>query len=157
MMKSSGLSTEPWWTPTFTSNSSLYPSPTWTWLRALAYILCTSCTIHFSTPSFSAPTRWPSEALGQTPSPGLQKPCRVSCWHVESLVAVQKFSVIHFCQVASTYSLDMFSISYPCWLVFIVCLFVLRFYGPVNSMGSCRARSVYLTTRLLGRLSPLSG
>ena len=34
-------------------------------------------------------------------------------------------------------------------------LFVL--YGPVNPMGSCRARSVYLTTRLLGRLSPLSG
>ena len=25
-----------------------------------------------------------------------------------------------------------------------VCLFVLRFYGPVNPMGSCRARSVYL-------------
>ena len=25
--------------------------------------------------------------------------------------------------------------------------FVLRFYGPVNPMGSCRARSVYLTTR----------
>ena len=37
------------------------------------------------------------------------------------------------------------------------CLFVLRFYGPVNPMGSCRARSVYLTTRLLGRLSPPSG
>ena len=36
-------------------------------------------------------------------------------------------------------------------------LFVLRFYGPVNPTGSCRARSVYLTTRLLGRLSPLSG
>ena len=41
--------------------------------------------------------------------------------------------------------------------LFRVCLFVLRFYGPVNPMGSCRARSVYLTTRLLGRLSPLSG
>ena len=38
-----------------------------------------------------------------------------------------------------------------------VCLFVLRFYGPVNLMMSCQARSVYLTTRLLGRLSPLSG
>ena len=38
-----------------------------------------------------------------------------------------------------------------------VCLFVLRFYGPISPMGSCRARSVYLTTRLLGRLSPLSG
>ena len=37
------------------------------------------------------------------------------------------------------------------------CLVVLRFYGPVNPLGSCRARSVYLTTRLLGRLSPLSG
>ena len=36
-------------------------------------------------------------------------------------------------------------------------LFVLRFYGPVNPMVSCRARSLYLTTRLLGRLSPLSG
>ena len=36
-------------------------------------------------------------------------------------------------------------------------LFVLRFYGSVNPMGSCRARSVYLTTRLLGRLSSLSG
>ena len=35
-------------------------------------------------------------------------------------------------------------------------LFVLRFYGPVNPMGSCQARSVYLTTCLLGRLSPLS-
>ena len=36
-------------------------------------------------------------------------------------------------------------------------LFVLRFYGPVNPMKSCRARSVYLATRLLGRRSPLSG
>ena len=39
----------------------------------------------------------------------------------------------------------------------LLILFVLRFYGPVNPMGSCRARSVYLTTRLLGKLSPLSG
>ena len=36
-------------------------------------------------------------------------------------------------------------------------LFVLRFYGPVNPMESCRERSVCLTARLLGRLSPLSG
>ena len=39
----------------------------------------------------------------------------------------------------------------------IVCLFVLKFYGPVNPIGSCQAWSVYLTTRLLGRLSPLNG
>ena len=36
-----------------------------------------------------------------------------------------------------------------------VCLFLLRFYGQVNPMVSCRARSVYLTTLLLGRLIPL--
>ena len=34
---------------------------------------------------------------------------------------------------------------------------MLRFYGPVNQIGSCRAWSVYLTTLLLDRLSPLSG
>ena len=33
-----------------------------------------------------------------------------------------------------------------CLYVSYVCLFVLRFYGPVNPMGSCRAGSVYLTT-----------
>ena len=33
---------------------------------------------------------------------------------------------------------------------------MLRFYGPVNPVGSCRGRSVYLTTLVLGRLSPLS-
>ena len=33
---------------------------------------------------------------------------------------------------------------------------VLRFYGPVNRMGSCWAPSVYLSTLLLGRLSPPS-
>ena len=26
------------------------------------------------------------------------------------------------------------------------CLFVVRFYGPINPMGSCRVQSVYLTT-----------
>ena len=35
--------------------------------------------------------------------------------------------------------------------------FLLKFNGPVNPIGSCRAWSLYLTTRLLGRLSPLSG
>ena len=29
---------------------------------------------------------------------------------------------------------------------FNVCLFVLRFYGPVNPMGSCPVQSVYLAT-----------
>ena len=36
-------------------------------------------------------------------------------------------------------------------------LFVLRFYGPVNPMGSCQAWSVNLSSLLLGRFSPLSG
>ena len=54
------------------------------------------------------------------------------------------------CDISKVYLLITFFIFEPC-------LFVLRFYGPVNPMGSCRARSVYLITRLLGRLSPLSG
>ena len=52
MMKSSRLSTQPWWTLTFTLNSSLYSSPTRTWVGTLAYIPCTTRTIHSSTPSF---------------------------------------------------------------------------------------------------------
>ena len=39
------------------------------------------------------------------------------------------------------------------WTLIVWRVFVLKFYGPVNPMGSCRARSVYLTTRLLGRQS----
>ena len=35
-------------------------------------------------------------------------------------------------------------------------LFVLRFYGQVNPLRSCRAQSVYLITLLLCRFSPLS-
>ena len=47
---------------------------------------------------------------------------------------------------------------FSCFLLDLeVCLFVLRFYSPVNPLGSCRERSVYLTTHLLGKLSPLSG
>ena len=42
------------------------------------------------------------------------------------------------------------------WHFLGICLFVLRFYGPVNPMGSCQEQSVYLITHLLGRLSPLS-
>ena len=44
----------------------------------------------------------------------------------------------------------------PCHLSRFESLFVLRFYGTVNPMGSCRTRSVYLSTLSLGRLSPPS-
>ena len=36
-------------------------------------------------------------------------------------------------------------------------VFVMRFYGLIYPMGSCRARSGYLTTLLLDRLGSLSG
>ena len=42
------------------------------------------------------------------------------------------------------------------WDTVFVCLFVLRTYSSVNPVGSCQAWTVYLTTLLLGRLSPLS-
>ena len=52
MIKSRGLRTEPWWTPTPTSNSSLYSEPTLIRLRVLLYIACTRRTVHSSTPTF---------------------------------------------------------------------------------------------------------
>ena len=51
MIKSSGLRTEPWWTPTPTPNSSLYPSPTLTLLLTSLYIDWTRRTNHSSIPS----------------------------------------------------------------------------------------------------------
>ena len=49
--------------------------------------------------------------------------------------------------------ISLFSRSFK---IFNVILFVLRFYRPLNPIGSCLVWSVYLTTLLLGRLSPLS-
>ena len=43
------------------------------------------------------------------------------------------------------------------FLLFFLFCFVLRFYGPVNPMGSCLAWSVYLNTLLLDRFIPLIG
>ena len=94
----------------------------------------------------------------------MQADLNLRCAHMfegtfPDVVAQQLFSykiTIHLC--------DGYFSTVPCELLYLfdfyfnlVCLFVLRFYGPVNPMGSCRARSVYLTTRLLDRLSPLSG
>ena len=47
-----------------------------------------------------------------------------------------------FCTVF--YTIHDGAIGYLC----LRCLFVLRFYDPVNPMGSCRARSDYTTTLL---------
>ena len=44
---------------------------------------------------------------------------------------------------------------YATLYIYLNWLFVLRFDSPVNSIGSCRAQPVYLTTLFLGRLSPL--
>ena len=56
-------------------------------------------------------------------------------------VLIVLFACCHFVWIRGSNALIMF-----------VCVEVLRSSQP---MGSCRARSVYLTTRLLGRLSPL--
>ena len=47
---------------------------------------------------------------------------------------------------------DMYLESLHCKFL---CLFVLRFYGPVNPIGLCRAQSVCRTTLELGRLTPV--
>ena len=79
MMESKGLSMDPWYTPTFTSNSWLKPSPTRTQLRKLAYIPWTNSTIHSSTPGFLRAHQKPSKGHGQMFSLGPRKPYKASC------------------------------------------------------------------------------
>ena len=62
----------------------------------------------------------------------------------------------HWQKVASDLGLHCLLRPVSIFRLITVCLFVLKFYRPVNPMGSCRAWSVYLTMHLLGRLSPLS-
>ena len=71
---------------------------------------------------------------------------------VKSVIRVQLVLLV---RLRSQPVLHMSSVLFFIVLTVVVCLFVLRFYGPVNPMESCRARSVYLTTHLLRRLSPL--
>ena len=62
--------------------------------------------------------------------------------------------MILLCFVFFVFFLTFFIKPYVVSTALFVCVEV---YGPVNPMGSCQGRSVYLTTLLLGRLSPLSG
>ena len=97
-MKSSGLSTEPWWTPAFTSNCTHYQHG-----HGSAHWHTSPAPVAQFTPThqvFSAPTRWPSEALNQRPSPCLWKPCRVSCWQLDASLAAawqQRFRLLCLC------------------------------------------------------------
>ena len=64
-----------------------------------------------------------------------------------------------FCDVLQPISgslkgLCSMTLAFPGYL--LISLFVLRFYDPVNPVGSCWAWSVYLNTLLLGRHSPLT-
>ena len=52
MMDSRGLSTEPWWTPTWTLNTPLYELFILTGLLAFWYIIWTTRTIHSDMPTF---------------------------------------------------------------------------------------------------------
>ena len=72
----------------------------------------------------------------------------IKCMCKKELISTNAFEMVkhHIFDVTFTF--------YMYLQCLIVCSFVLRFWGPVNPMGSCRARSVYLTTLLLGRLSP---
>ena len=84
----------------FNSNSSLYLLPTWTWHTSTGSIKSTP--LH---QAFSAPTRWPSQALNQTPSPGLWKLCRVSCWKLDTSFAAawqQRLCLLCLCHWESS-------------------------------------------------------
>ena len=77
MMKSSGLRTQPCWTPTPTPNASLYPSATLTLLLTSLYMDWTRRTSHSSIPSLRIAHQMTSRGML---SPGRQRPCRAACW-----------------------------------------------------------------------------
>ena len=79
MMKIIGLSTQPWWTPTFASYHCTHHQQG----HGSGHLHTSPRPVVQSTPPhqvFSAPTRWPSKAPNQKPSLSLRKPCRVCCW-----------------------------------------------------------------------------
>ena len=69
---------------------------------------------------------------------------KLKCMQVPSITAVGHTATE---KLTKTENLTKF-----CLFVLRFCLFVLKFYGPVNPMGSIRARSVYLTTRFRGHV-----
>ena len=77
IMKSSGLSTEPWYTPTFTPNHSLTDPPYGSWHVYTWSSLLLLTTLQHLTSLW--PTQLLSLALCQRPSQGLQMPTTVPC------------------------------------------------------------------------------
>ena len=97
------------------------------------------------------------ESVMPTPMPITSKGIKASSGRQEALIRLHRWEYSETCVREPPLRLTLNSGWCEKGSCLIKVLFVLRFYGPVNPMGSCRARSVYLTTRLLGRLSPLSG
>ena len=58
------------------------------------------------------------------------------CTFSTCMSTVSAYTIIGYCRIYQSTANT---------LIRLVCLFVLRFYSPVNPMGSCWARSVYLT------------
>ena len=75
------------------------------------------------------------------------------------LKSVSKVAFLHrfYCSVNFFVLLSMISQGVCVCVCVCVCVFKLEFYSPVNIIKVMSSRSVYLTTLLLGRLSPLSG
>ena len=79
----------------------------------------------------------------------------VQCFQKQPLQIIFSPFVLYDGIYSSVYMINDFThVAIYIHVQYSPCVCVLRFYGPVNPVGSCRARSVYLTTRLLGRHSP---
>ena len=86
VMNSKGLIQEPWWTPTFMLNSSLWLQPTCTLLLSFSYMLCRSLTRHFSMLSLPTSIGYTIECLFQIDKGHVHKTFLVTgvqwIWHL---------------------------------------------------------------------------
>ena len=102
IMKSSGLNTEPWCTPTFTQNHSLtHPPYDLILVLACLYIAITALTTTLQHLTSSWPTQLLSLALCQRLSPGQQMPTTVSCafrFLTDVIKMKTKYTKFHFFQ-----------------------------------------------------------
>src|SRR5664279_2918855 len=87
-MKSKGLNTDPWCTPTLTGNATLSPSPSLIAVDALSYIAWITLTSHSSTPNFLSAHQTTSRGTLSKAFSRSTKAIHISCFLVKNLSCI---------------------------------------------------------------------
>src|SRR5664279_3844710 len=88
IMKSKGLNTDPWYTPTLIGNATLSPSPSLIAVDALSYIAWITLTSHSSTPNFLSAHQTTSRGTLSKAFSRSTKAIHISCFLVKNLSCI---------------------------------------------------------------------